>query len=131
MLEEEAKALNEFILSVIDSLGQLEVLLLLRAHPDRTWNAKEVSDELRTNPAAATGHLESLFHHGLLFYSDQPAPLYRYQPQSGAMTKAVDVVAQAYRDDRLRVISLIYSKPIDRLRIFADAFKIRKEDTPS
>ena len=27
----------------------------------------------------------------------------------------------------VRVVSLIYSKPIDNIRTFADAFKIRKE----
>jgi predicted ArsR family transcriptional regulator len=129
MLDPASEKLSQFILTVIDSIGQLEVLLLLRAHPERDWSASEVSDELRTNAPSATEHLDRLTHHGLFALSESPPRRYRFRPRTPELAAAVDLLNQAYRDDRVAVINMIYSKPMERIRIFADAFKIRKEDS--
>lgn len=123
-----AEILSRFILASIDSIGQLEVLLLLRHHADRDWSAPEVGDELRTNAVSAAEHLAKLSHHGLFAPSEMSPLRYRYKPRTVELGAAVDLLNQAYRDDRVAVINMIYSKPTERIRIFADAFKIRKED---
>jgi hypothetical protein len=49
-----ASELLQFIHDHIHSVGQLEVLLLLRQHPERTWSPEDVSQALRTIPSSAS-----------------------------------------------------------------------------
>jgi hypothetical protein len=44
------------------------------------------------------------------------------------MDRAIAGLAQAYTDRRVSVITLIFSKPVDKLRSFTDAFKLRRDD---
>ena len=48
----------------------------------------------------------------------------RYGPEPIDDRSALD---RAYAERRVTVINLIFSKPIDKLRSFADAFRIKKE----
>ena len=127
-LSEEVKT---FITEHISSVEQLEVLLLLHREQQQPWSAQEVSQELRIDPASATERLADLQGRGLLVESagEPPAtaPLYQYQPQKSNLDDTVNDLAKAYQEYRVTVISLIFSKPIDKIRTFADAFKFRKD----
>jgi hypothetical protein len=46
--------LREFILGHIDSIAQLEALLLLRRNPGTTWNASSVAQRLYVSEGEAT-----------------------------------------------------------------------------
>jgi len=122
----------------IDSVAQLEVLLLLHADPARAWPADEVARELRIEPAGAQTQLDDLVRRGLVRATATPpaaappggaAPQrFAYGPASGHLSSTVDALARAYADRRVAVISLIYSKPPDPVRTFADAFRFRDRD---
>jgi predicted ArsR family transcriptional regulator len=118
------------IASSIDSVVQLELLLLLQDSPQRQWSAADVARELRIDPAWAQDQLAQLCSRGLLSCEEetQSDQHYRFQPRSAELERAVVGLAQAYADRRVSVISLIYSKPADALRSFSDAFKFRKDD---
>lgn len=123
-LSEEVKT---FITEHISSVEQLEVLLLLHREQQR-WSAQEVSQELRIDPASAAERLADLQGRGLLVESaGETTPLYQYQPQKSNLDYTVNDLAKAYQEYRVTVISLIFSKPIDKIRTFADAFKFRKD----
>ena len=114
-----------FINDHIESVVQVEVLLLLHARPGRDFAAADVAAELRIEPAGAEAQLASLGGRGILA---QTAPAsYRWAPASAALESAVAGLAQAYADRRVTVIGMIYAKPSDQLRSFADAFRIRKD----
>ena len=117
---------QQFVLRHIDSIEQLEVLLLLRGHPGRAFSADEVSREIRTAPASAARRLASLSASGLLA-EDRAAGSFRYAPRSGDLDAAAGELAEAYAVRRIAVTTLIYSRPLDQVRTFADAFKIREE----
>lgn len=51
---------------------------------------------------------------------------YRYQPSDGRLQHAVDLLETAYAERRYTVIDLIFAKPIDNLKVYADAFLFRK-----
>jgi predicted ArsR family transcriptional regulator len=134
-LSEEVK---KFITEHISSVEQLEVLLLLHHHLQQAWSAQEVSQELRIDPASAAERLADLEARGLLARREAagggpPAedltadPLYQYQPQKPHFDHTVSDLAKFYQEYRVTVISLIFSKPIDKIRTFADAFKLRKD----
>jgi hypothetical protein len=118
---------KKFIADHINSVEQLEVLLLLHGQPQREWSAEAVSQELRIDPASAAERLVDLQARGLLAVSEASDPLYRYQPQNSNLEYTVNDLAKSYQEYRVTVISLIFSKPIDKIRTFADAFKFRKD----
>ena len=113
---------QQFVLRYIDSLEQLEVLLLLRSRADRTWRAAEVSKELRTAERSAGVRLASLAAAGLL--KEDPPGAYRYAPRTGDLDVAAGELAEAYAVRRIAITNLIFSRPLDQVRTFADAFKI-------
>lgn len=125
-IPEEARRL---IAERINSVEQLEVLLLLRKDEEREWCAEEVSDELRSSPTSAARRLADLFAHDLLAMRQGSNTLYRYCPGSETLRRAVDALARAYAERRFTVIDMIFSKPVEKLRVFADAFRVREDDS--
>ncbi|MBX2987130.1 MAG: helix-turn-helix transcriptional regulator [Bdellovibrionaceae bacterium] len=120
--------MKRFISRYIDSVGRLEVLLLLRSREDRPWSAEEVSRELRSNPTIATHHLEALASFGLL-QAEGAGASYSYAPKTPSLRETVGELASQYSSRRVTIIGFIYESPVDpSIRSFADAFKIRKED---
>lgn len=119
-LPEEVRA---FVARTITSVEQLEVLFLLRARRE-LWTPEQVSAELRTAPASAAARLADLERQSLVctdgcnYWYEPPAPV-------GAV---VDAVAAAYATHRYRIIELIFAKPIDNIRVFASAFRLRKDE---
>lgn len=112
-----------FVHAHIDSVEQLEVLLLLRRESTRAWTGDEVARELRTNPLSAGSRLVNLKDRNLMVEED--GGRFRYAPSNVDLERAVSGLARAYAEMRVSVIDLIFSKPVDRLGTFADAFKLR------
>jgi hypothetical protein len=118
---------RRLIADSIDSVEQLEILLLLLQRPERTWSAESVARELRVSSLSAGDRLEDLSRDALLARvkgSDE----YRYAPASAELNEAVKGLATAYTERRVTVINLIFSKPVDKIRTFADAFRLRKKE---
>ena len=114
---------RRFIAGHIESVGQLEVLLLLRAAADKEWTTDEVARAVVTQPASAAGWLEQLSADGLLDGGDGR---YRYSPPSPAVERAIDDLAESYAKYRVAVIGLIFSKPSEHVRNFPEAFRVRR-----
>lgn len=117
-----------FIAGQIDSVVQLEMLLLLHADPQQAWSPDDLAKELRIEPHWSAAQLTTLAQRGLLGVVDAAGSTYRYGPNTAELAQTVDGLAKAYADRRVTVISLIYSKPVDTLRSFADAFRLRKDN---
>jgi hypothetical protein len=116
---------QRFINEHIDAAEQLEILLLLHRSPERQWTATDVSQAIYTVPASATMRLESLVATGFAASGGGADPRYWYDPKDDTLRQQVDVLAEAYRTDRVAVIKLIFAQPPDPLQSFADAFKLR------
>ena len=116
-----------FIAEHIDSVVQLEVLLLLHNAPQKDWSADEVARELRIETHGAAAQLTELCARGLLACPDESSGAYRYHPKTAELDQSVKRLALAYDERRVSVINAIYSKPVDKLKSFADAFRLRKD----
>ena len=116
---------KDFIRQSIHSLAQLEVLLMLRGEPERHWTAEDVAKVLYVQPPVATDLLTDLVRRGLAV---QPEASFRYQPANDALRDLIERLAQLYHDRRVAVTTEIYSKPVDFVKAFADAFRLRKEE---
>lgn len=121
--------LKEFIASCFDSVGAIEVLLLLRADRARRWTAAEVSRELRSNLIHNERQLERLRDLGLLeVHEEDDARSYSFAPRSARMESLVNEMAVQFAVRRVTVINIIYeSKLSDKIQVFSDAFKLRKD----
>lgn len=120
--------MRRFIVHHIDSVEQLEILLLLHGHPGRDWSAEAVARELRIASESAGERMEDMASDGLLKRRGGSPAEYRYAPDNMKLDDAVRSLEAEYTKRRVTVINLIYSKPIDKIRTFADAFRIRKDE---
>jgi hypothetical protein len=118
-----------FIHDNINSVEQLEVLLLLRGEPQKQWSAEEVSRRLFTMPASASTRLIDLHARGLLKESGANGTdvLYSYSPGDSRTDDVVSRLDRAYRERKDSVIQIIFSRPADRIQVFSDAFRIRRD----
>lgn len=115
---------RSFVLQHIDSVAGLEVLLLVHDHRGRAWTPDEAAAELRIEPMAAESRLADLRDHGLV--AGDAAAGFTFSPRTAAQGAAVADLARCYQTHRVAVITLIFSKPSDRIRSFADAFRLRR-----
>jgi hypothetical protein len=114
--------LRGFIARYIDSVAQLEALLLLRNKPDEKWTLEGVSRRLYTGESETAAILSRLNSDGMVAHQDQ---LYWYEC-SPALAPTIDRLSDAYRHQLIAVTNLIHAKP-RRIREFADAFKLKKD----
>jgi hypothetical protein len=119
---------EQFIADEIRSVEQLEVLLRLHREPTAWRTAESLAGELRTSNASVAARLKEMQARGLL---EGNADLgYRYLPARPEIERAVRQLDRLYAERRVTIITLIFSKPMDPVRDFSDAFRIRKgQDT--
>jgi hypothetical protein len=118
---------QHFLAAHVESVLELEVLLLLRERPERSWTAAELAQDLKIDAAWAGGQLGKLAADKILQRGGENSGQYRYAPASPEMDAVIGEVANAYASHRVTIIGLIFSKPTSTLKTFADAFRIRKE----
>ena len=117
---------HRFLYRHIGSVEQLEVLLLLRRFPERSWSAAEVARELYSHPSSIAQRLSALLAAELA--RETSAGQFQYGPRSAEVDATVAGVDRMYHERRVAVISLIASRPAESVRAFSDAFRIRKKE---
>ena len=117
---------RRFIAAEIESVGQLEVLLLLRGAPDKSWTPGEVARALVMQVGPATTWLEQMADGS--FVAQPASGAYRYSPASAEVERTIDGLAESYAKYRVAVISLIFSKPSEGVTRFSEAFRIRRRE---
>jgi hypothetical protein len=115
--------IQDFILQYIDSITQLEALLLLRADPGGNWEMAQVAKRLYTGERDAEAALVGLCAAELLSCD---LGVYRYDPRPEEKRSLIDRLAMVYAKHLIPVTNMIHAKE-RRLRQFADAFRIRRD----
>jgi predicted transcriptional regulator len=110
---------NQFIYAHIDSIEQLEILLLLRHHADKSWSFKAISDELRSTPDSVATRILPLEKIGIIH---REGDMFRYLPTDSVLKETIDDLEKIYRVRRQKIYELIFSPMKKRVRDFADAF---------
>ena len=127
MSDEFPDDLKQFLAGHISSVAQLEALLLLRSRRDREWTAEDVSRSLYTTAEMATEQLSELHGRGLVARKEDSGARFQYWPATPELEAQVARLETMYRERRVAVITAIYSQPVDKVRTFADAFRLRKD----
>lgn len=118
---------RHFILTYIPSVLQLEIILRLHAAGAKFLTLKELSVALGLDSVSLQEQLGDLLRRGLVASQNSPEPVYAYASAYPDQDKAVAELADAYRDYRVSVINLIYSRPTEKIRTFAEAFRFLPE----
>lgn len=119
------KDLAEFIESSFESVWSLELLLALYRQPERVWTAEELIAELRSSHVVVRKSIEILLASGLIVAESGDAV--RYGPASADQARLVANLDEEYRIKPAAVRRLIVRSGADKLRVFANAFRIVKD----
>lgn len=120
--------INEFLVRHIHSVEQLEILLLLHRDSSRGWTAAEIAQELRSDLGSVEKRLGDLCAQNMLVCkTSDETHSYQFNAANTDLDRTVSGLATVYAERRMAVINLIFSKPIDNIRVFADAFRLRKD----
>lgn len=124
-MDNTSEEIKKFILDKITSIEQISILLLLQQDPQKNWTTSKISEELRSADLAIEKRLEDLYASGVL--NKPVGPEFYYSPASEKIKSLVAGLIETYQKRPTWVIDLIYSRPIDAIQAFSEAFKIRRE----
>ncbi len=119
-------ALKRFIAGHISSVEQLEILLTLKTEPEKHWEPEELSRRLYTTVESVTNRIRALEEKALVAGEKGR---YRFAANAGETRALVENLAEAYARRKVAVINEIFSGPSEEVQSFADAFKLRKDDS--
>ena len=117
---------RRFILTSVPSVPFLEAVLLLRAEPQKAWDAAQLARRLYVPEREGVELLQSLRGTGIGERAGDGVDTVRYAPTDELRT-VLDRVAAAYAADLVTITDLIHSRIDRRAQQFADAFRFRKE----
>jgi len=112
-----------FVQASIPSVWALELLLLVRRDGTQAWRVDALVRELRSTATVVDDSLAALQSAGMVVGQDG---LYRYQPASPAVDGLVAATARIYAIKPVSVIRAIVTAPNDKLRTFANSFKLKE-----
>lgn len=115
-----------FIAAQIETVPQLEALLLLWGDPARAWSADEIAVRIYVLREAAEGVLESLKRRQLAASEGEP-PRYRYAGAWDTKGDLMPEIAAAYRHHLVQIATFIHLGASPAVREFARAFDLKKE----
>jgi hypothetical protein len=113
---------REYIINHVDSIAQLEALLLLRAQPGESWHLLKMAQRLYISEPEVSDALSRLIDGGVVSFKEGA---FSYRP-AAEIRDLIERVASTYTRHLIPVTNLIHSKP-SRVRQFADAFKFRRD----
>lgn len=116
-----------FLAERIDSVAELEGLLLLRKDPELKWDVRALAGRLYITESETEELLSRLLENGLVAAEAREPVLYSYAPVSSDLSALVDRVIELYSRHLVPVAKFIHSKSRPRVQGFADAFKLRKD----
>jgi hypothetical protein len=100
-------AVRRFLEERIDDVEQLEIMLHLQRHVERSWCAADVADALRLGCRRAENQLEALAGRDLLDVRLGDDVRYRFKPTSDALAAAARQLAEWYCDHRSETVAFV------------------------
>jgi hypothetical protein len=114
--------IREYITRHVDSIAQLEALLLLRSQPNESWDLLKLAQRLYISEPEVSHALAHLIDARVVSVNDRT---FAYEPAPD-VRDIVERVAETYRRHLIPVTDMIHAKP-SRIHQFADAFKFRRD----
>lgn len=128
MAEVVPEEVRRFLSVNIDSIAQLEALLLLWRDIEQKLTAGAIAERLYINLVDAEALLNKLVSRGLILADGSGPPVFRFNSNNQELVHDVQRVAQVYAKYLIPITNFIHQKPSQGLRDFADAFKLKKDE---
>ena len=117
---------DRFILDSIDSVPHLEALLLVWQNPSEHWTVEDVAKRLWIDREDTRSILNDLARNQFLTAIAGEPEHYTYRADPGN-DRILRGVADVYRQEMIRISTMIHAKPSSAVRAFARAFRFTKE----
>ncbi|MGH8176405.1 MAG: hypothetical protein ACREV5_09110 [Steroidobacter sp.] len=117
----------QFIAEKIDTVPQLEALLLLWENQSQTWESGVVAARIYVRPDVCAEILQTLQRRELIRSEPGSPPRYRYNPDWDKSGDLMVQVATAYQRHLVPIATFIHSRGPSSVREFARAFDFKKE----
>jgi len=117
--------IRDFITKHIHSVEQIELLALLHREPNCDWSVAALDDIIRSSQDSVRSRLEDLCARGFITCKRDPSETFRYGPASTDVHNAITSLVSVYKNQRIRVIEAIFTKPMTEIRSFSNAFRFR------
>jgi hypothetical protein len=128
MIDDFPNNLKDFIARYIESIAQMEALFMLRLDEERRWTCEEVARGLYVSIDMCEAILRDLVRRGFLVRESDGIVTFRYQKNSPELDLQIEQLADVYKHRRVAVITEIYSRPVNKVQTFADAFLLRRDE---
>jgi hypothetical protein len=115
-----------FLAENIDSVPQLEALLLLSEHAGETWNAEQVATRIYVRNDKAESILSALHRRRLIERLEETPESYRFTAVDDARRLVAEVNA-SYRANVVVLTRFIHENASASVREFARAFDLKKD----
>jgi hypothetical protein len=115
-----------FARTAIGSVSALELLILLRHERENSYRVVELVRELRSSELAVSQGLDHLIQFGLV--AGSPDSGYHYQQRSPQLDAFCERVEAFYVRKPVSLIRALLDTPDEKLRLFADAFRITPKE---
>lgn len=120
-------AVLQFIARRIDTVPELETLLIMSAETGRAWSVQDIAARTYVPPASAAAVLQAL-HRRRLVSSDEHGNLFTFAPVSDEEKQIVFQTATAYRTHLIPIATFIHKKAAPSVQEFARAFNLKKDE---
>ncbi len=117
---------RRFLEENIDTVPQLETLLMMHEKHDRGWSIADVASRNYITEQRATDTLCALLRRGLIV-AEESSPGFRFNPASDDIRTLVAELAICYQRMLSAVTELIHAKPSASIKEFARAFELKKD----
>ncbi|HEU5132388.1 MAG TPA: hypothetical protein VFT26_09805 [Pyrinomonadaceae bacterium] len=117
---------RRFLEENIDTVPQLETLLMMNEKPDRNWSIADVASRNYITEQRATDTLQALLRRRLVVAENSPQ-CFRFNPASEDIRTLVAELAICYQRMLSAITEFIHSKPSASITEFARAFDFKKD----
>lgn len=120
-------AVLQFILKRIDTVSELETLLIMSAEEPRQWRVDEIAARIYVAKPSAAAVLHKLQKQSLITV-DSAQMLFHFSPAGEEERQVILQTAIAYRDHLIPIATLIHKKASGPVQEFARAFSMKKDE---
>lgn len=117
----------EYILEKIESVPHLEAVILLWNSRPVGWAADELASRLYVPSERAVEILQDLIRQQLVQQTAGSPTRYSYLPRSDEQNEWMFRVDTAYRQEIVRISTMLHTKASPSVREFARAFRFKKD----
>jgi hypothetical protein len=118
---------DAFIREYLETVPQLEALLLFWRHHPKAWTCADLSRQLYIASEICQQILDHLLHNKLISMPSHSGDQYELQLSEPHRRELLTALENTYRHELIRVSKMIHENASPGLRDFARSFRIKKD----